>query len=176
MSKSHRRHGRTTLAIVFGETGEPIAVLCDPEGDPPGLRWFTVVLDDTPGPDGPSQAPVCVDCFLDEHPLLDGGWTSRSSIVVPSGVTVTGFQHRSSGTRERACSRCSGGRARRAGRQSEVPHHASYLRCPLAAHAQPFTLLLGSSRRWGSDPSEVLVLDFQRARPARSPAFRPLWP
>jgi len=73
MSKSHRRHRRTTLAIVFGERGEPIAVLCDPDGDPPGQRWFTVILDDTPEPDGPPQAPVCIDCLLDTHPTLGKG-------------------------------------------------------------------------------------------------------
>ena len=73
MSKSHHRHRRTALAIVYGETGEPTAVLCDPAGDPPGQRWFTVVLEDTPGPDGPSDAPVCIDCLLDNHPSLGKG-------------------------------------------------------------------------------------------------------
>ena len=73
MSKRHRGHGRTTVAIVFGTEGEPVAVLCDPEGDPPGQRWFTVVLDDSPGPEGPSQAPVCVGCLIDEHPTLGRG-------------------------------------------------------------------------------------------------------
>jgi hypothetical protein len=72
MSK-HKAHGRTTLAIVFGTEGEPIAVLCDPEGDPPGQRWFTVVLDDSPGPDSEPDVPVCVDCLLDEHPQLGRG-------------------------------------------------------------------------------------------------------
>jgi hypothetical protein len=46
--------------IVYGTVGEPVAVLCDREGDPPRQRWFTVVLDDPLGPDGPSEAPVCV--------------------------------------------------------------------------------------------------------------------
>lgn len=35
--------------------------------------WFTVVLDDPPGPDGSPQVPVCVDCLLDEHPRLGQG-------------------------------------------------------------------------------------------------------
>jgi excisionase family DNA binding protein len=39
--------------IVFGSVGEPEFVLCDAAGDPPGQRWFTVVLEDTPGPEGP---------------------------------------------------------------------------------------------------------------------------
>ena len=73
MSKPHRSHRRTTLAIVFGETGEPIAVLCDPDGDPPGLRFFTVVLDDPPGPDNPPDSPTCVDCLLDAYPELGRG-------------------------------------------------------------------------------------------------------
>jgi hypothetical protein len=73
MSKSHRRHRRTTFAIVFGETGDPIAVLCDPDTDPPGQRWFTVVLDDSPGPDSEPEVPVCVDCLLDTHPRLGKG-------------------------------------------------------------------------------------------------------
>jgi hypothetical protein len=58
---------------VFGSEGDPELVLCDPEGDPPGQRWFTVVLDDSPGPDGPSDAPVCVDCLLETRPRLGRG-------------------------------------------------------------------------------------------------------
>lgn len=73
MSGSHREHRRTTVAIVFGTVGEPVAVLCNAASDPPGQRWFTVVLEDSPGPGGPSQAPVCVDCLLDEHPRLGRG-------------------------------------------------------------------------------------------------------
>ena len=73
MSKSHHRHRRTTLAIVYGEVGEPIAVLCDPETDPPGQRWFTVVLEDSLGPDSEPEVPVCIDCLLDEHPRLGRG-------------------------------------------------------------------------------------------------------
>jgi hypothetical protein len=72
MSK-HKTHGRTTLAMVFGTDGEPIAVLCDAATDPPGLRFFTVVLDDSPGPDSEPEAPMCVDCLLDEHPRLGRG-------------------------------------------------------------------------------------------------------
>ena len=73
MRKSHRKRRRTTLAIVYGRKGEPIAVLCDPDGDAPGQRWFTVVLDDSPGPDSEPQVPVCIDCLLDEHPSLGTG-------------------------------------------------------------------------------------------------------
>ena len=62
-----------TVAVVYGEAGVPELVLCDPDGDPPGQRWFTVVLDDSPDPDGPSEAPVCVDCLLEEHPGLGRG-------------------------------------------------------------------------------------------------------
>ena len=58
--RAHRKHPRTTVVIVYGTVGEPVAVLCDREGDPPRQRWFTVVLDDPLGPDGPSEAPVCV--------------------------------------------------------------------------------------------------------------------
>jgi hypothetical protein len=72
---SWRRHGhsRTTVAIVWGVDGTPVEVLCDPATDPPGQRWFSVVLDDAEGPDGPSQAPVCVGCLLDQHPMLGRG-------------------------------------------------------------------------------------------------------
>ena len=70
MGKPHRR---TTVAIVCGTGGEPTAVLCDPSGDPPGQRWFIVVFEDSPGPDGPYEAPVCVDCLLDEHDRLGQG-------------------------------------------------------------------------------------------------------
>lgn len=70
---SHNGHRRTTVAIVFGTEGEPIAVLCDPDGDPPGQRWFTVVLDDSPGPDSEPEVPVCIDCLLDTHPRLGEG-------------------------------------------------------------------------------------------------------
>jgi hypothetical protein len=70
-----RRHGhkRTTVAIVYGKVGAPELVLCDPDTDPPGQRWFTVVLEDTPGPDGPYEAPVCVGCLLEMHPGLGRG-------------------------------------------------------------------------------------------------------
>jgi hypothetical protein len=70
MRRAHRGHRRTTVAVVYGTVGEPVAVLCDAATDPRGLRFFTVVLDDAEGPDGPSQAPVCVGCLLDEHPRL----------------------------------------------------------------------------------------------------------
>jgi hypothetical protein len=70
---NRREHRRTTLAIVYGTEGDPVLVLCDPAGDAPGQRWFTVVLDDTPGPDEPPQAPVCMDCLLDAHPGLGRG-------------------------------------------------------------------------------------------------------
>ena len=64
---------RTTMLIVFDKDGEPIAVLCDRDGDPSGQRWFTVVLEDTPGPDGRLQAPVCIDSLLETHPRLSRG-------------------------------------------------------------------------------------------------------
>ena len=62
----------TTLALVHGSAGVPVAVLCDPAGDPPGQRWFTVVLSDSPGP-GEHEGPVCVDCLLALHPNLGRG-------------------------------------------------------------------------------------------------------
>jgi len=65
MSKSHKKHRRTTVAIVFGTEGEPIAVLCDPDGDPPGQRWFS--------PDSEPDVHVCVDCLLGQHPRLGKG-------------------------------------------------------------------------------------------------------
>lgn len=71
--RGHRGHGQTTVAVVYGTAGEPVEVLCDAAGDPRGLRFFTVVLDDAEGPDGPSQVPVCVGCLLDEHPRLGRG-------------------------------------------------------------------------------------------------------
>lgn len=71
--KAHREHSRATLAIVYGSEGEPRSVLCDAAGDPPGQRWFTVVLADAPGPAGPADAPVCVECLLDMHPRLGRG-------------------------------------------------------------------------------------------------------
>jgi hypothetical protein len=67
------RHSRTTVAIVYGTEGAPVAVLCDAATDPPGQRWFTVVLEDSPGPQGPSTAPMCVGCLLDFHPRLGKG-------------------------------------------------------------------------------------------------------
>ena len=72
MADSHG-HRATTVAIVYGTVGEPVAVLCDAASDPPGQRWFTVVLEDTPGPDGPYDVPVCVDCLLEVHPRLGRG-------------------------------------------------------------------------------------------------------
>ena len=64
---SHNEHGRTTVAIVFGTEGDPIAVLCDPDSDPPGQRWFTVVLDDTPGV-GQAIRRACVHRLPPRHP------------------------------------------------------------------------------------------------------------
>jgi hypothetical protein len=61
------------VAIVYGTVGEPVAVLCDGATDPPGQRWFAVVLDGAEGPNGPSEAPVCVACLLDDHPRLGRG-------------------------------------------------------------------------------------------------------
>ena len=58
---------------MYGELGDPVEVLCDPETDPPGQRWFSVVLDDASGPDGPKEVPVCVGCLLDQHPRLGRG-------------------------------------------------------------------------------------------------------
>ena len=66
-SASDERAARSTAEprsrSCSAPAGEPVAVLCDPEGDPPGQRWFAVVLDDSPGPDSEPQAPVCVDCL-----------------------------------------------------------------------------------------------------------------
>jgi hypothetical protein len=73
VSGPHREHSATTVAIVYGVEGDPVAVLCDAAGDPPGQRWFTVVLEDSPGPGGPPRVPVCVDCLLDTHPRLGRG-------------------------------------------------------------------------------------------------------
>ena len=65
----------TSLAFVYGEAGEPELVLCDAATDPPGQRWFTVVLSDSPGPDdGPTEAPVHVACLLDDYPELGRGF------------------------------------------------------------------------------------------------------
>jgi hypothetical protein len=63
-------HRSTVVAFLYGTVGEPVAVLCDPDGDPPGLRFFTVVLEDSPGPGSDPGPPVCVDCLLDAHPRL----------------------------------------------------------------------------------------------------------
>jgi hypothetical protein len=73
MSRRNRPHRKTTVAIVYGTDGQPVAVLCDPEGDPARQTWFTVVLDDTPGPDTEPDAPVCVDCLLAAYPRLGRG-------------------------------------------------------------------------------------------------------
>ena len=59
--------------MVYGTEGEPVAVLCDAASDPPGQRWFTVVLEGSPGPDSEPQVPVCIDCLLGEHPQLGRG-------------------------------------------------------------------------------------------------------
>ena len=72
MAATSTPHRRTTVAIVHGTDGDPIAVLCDAAGDPPGQRWFTVVLDDA-DPDVEPDVPVCVDCLLEMHPQLGQG-------------------------------------------------------------------------------------------------------
>jgi hypothetical protein len=66
---------RTTVAMVWGTTPPVRAVYCDPDGDPPGQRWFSVVLDDAGEPDdGPDEVPVCAHCLLDEYPELGRGF------------------------------------------------------------------------------------------------------
>lgn len=95
MSRRNWAHRKTTVAIVYGTDGQPVAVLCDPEGDPAGQTWFTVVLDDSPGPDSEPDMPVCVDAC---SRLIRGSvaaWTWRSSIVAPSGRTACGCRLRS---------------------------------------------------------------------------------
>ena len=77
-----------------------MAVLCDPEGDPPGQRWFTVVLDDSLGPDSEPEVPVCVDCLLDKHPRIGTGLVIALSIAMPNGGMANGSRHRSCGTSE----------------------------------------------------------------------------
>jgi hypothetical protein len=37
------------------------------------MRFFTVVLEDSPGPENPPEELTCVRCFLDEHPQLGRG-------------------------------------------------------------------------------------------------------
>ena len=73
MGNPHRQHRRTTVGIVHGTSGDPVAVLCDAAGDPPGQRWFTVVLSDAPPVPDEDEGPVCVDCLLDTHPRLSEG-------------------------------------------------------------------------------------------------------
>ena len=74
LATARRPHRKTTVAIVHGTSGDPGAlVLCDAAGDPPGQRWFSVVLDDSPGPDGEPDGPICVDCLIDLHPRLGDG-------------------------------------------------------------------------------------------------------
>ena len=47
VSGRHGGHRRAAVAIVSGTVGDPELVLCDPERDPSGQRWFTVVLADS---------------------------------------------------------------------------------------------------------------------------------
>jgi hypothetical protein len=55
-------------------------------------------LTDSPGPEGPYAAPVCVDCLLGEHPglgdgLLGGfGETRGAHVASPEVVEREGFQ------------------------------------------------------------------------------------
>lgn len=65
---------RTTVAIVYGSTSPARAVYCDPDGDDPGQRWFSVVFCDAGDPDdGPTAVPVCAHCLIEEHPELGRG-------------------------------------------------------------------------------------------------------
>jgi hypothetical protein len=72
---------RTAVAMVYGSTGPVRAVYCDPDGDPPGQRWFTVVFDDAgPPEDGPDEAPVCAHCLVDDHPELGRGFDLAAEV------------------------------------------------------------------------------------------------
>ena len=41
----------TTVAATIGSEPPVLAVLCDPDGDPPGLRMFSVVYSDAAAPE-----------------------------------------------------------------------------------------------------------------------------
>lgn len=63
--------------MLIGSQPPVIEVVCDPEGDPPGMTYFTVVFSDAPPPDEVSEEDcgelVCAHCLLDEQPELGAG-------------------------------------------------------------------------------------------------------
>ena len=88
-----------TVAVVYGESGAPELVLCDPGKESAGAalvhgrpRRHTRPRRAVGG------APVCVDCLLGEHRGWGVDWTWRLSIAAPAVRATHGCRHRSSGT------------------------------------------------------------------------------
>ena len=56
---------------MLGSEAPPLAVICDPEDDPPGVRFFSVIWSDAPPTGEVDDSPlVCAHCLLEEHPDL----------------------------------------------------------------------------------------------------------
>lgn len=57
----------TSVAFVVGTRPPVIQVVYDPEGDPSGMAWFTIVLSDAPPPGEVGELePVCAHCLIDD--------------------------------------------------------------------------------------------------------------
>jgi hypothetical protein len=75
---SHHHH-HTALAFTIGKELPITAVICDPEGDPVGMTYFTVLFSDAPHKadelteDDERRAIVCMHCLIDDHPELGRG-------------------------------------------------------------------------------------------------------
>jgi hypothetical protein len=62
-----RKHG-TSIAMVFGGKLPLRQVLYDPDGDGPGLSWFSLIFDDAPPPDEAGViGPTCMHCVIEEY-------------------------------------------------------------------------------------------------------------
>ena len=64
----------TTFAFMLGTEEPPLAIVCDPAGDSPGISWFSVVISDAPPLDeSPDVQPLCGHRLIEEFPELGRG-------------------------------------------------------------------------------------------------------
>ena len=59
---------------MLGTEEPPLAIVCDPAGDPPGISWFSVVISDAPPLDeSPDVQPLRGHRLIEEFPELGRG-------------------------------------------------------------------------------------------------------
>jgi hypothetical protein len=82
-----RGHGTTSVALLFGSKLPLRQVVFDPDGDGPGVSYFSLVFADAPPPGEVGDVePTCLHCVVDEYGAevavpLDLAVAHRCSVV-----------------------------------------------------------------------------------------------